>query len=344
MKNDLSCAVVRDLLPSYVEGLTSDETNTAVERHLSACPDCAARRDAMAAPENAEAAEQRREVDYLKTVRRKSGRRVVIAILCTMLLILAGFALKIFVIGSPAQEGELIASGFEEENGVLCLSVTTPYSATAYRGWTVDISDGVANIGARSVLVSPLFPDGGDTVEVPLDGVEEVRLCGRVVWQDGVAIQHETARLYETRTPYVGDMPALNRVANALDIQGSLGPYTNSLHTSSRPYDWTLELANPRAVIAQFESSMNAVAIPLLALVDNLDQVTFAYTDVEGQSYQYTVTKEDAIEILQARMETLEEIGWKTEELGLTLLDSVKDYAASPAEFQRLYQFVTTKL
>ena len=139
-------------------------------------------------------------------------------------------------------------------------------------------------------------------------------------------------------------MPALNRVANALDIQGSLGPYTNSLHTSSRPYDWTLELANPRAVIAQFESSMNAVAITLLALVDNLDQVTFAYTDVEGQSYQYTVTKEDAIDILQARMETLEEIGWKTEELGLTLLDSVKDYAASPAEFQRLYQFVTTKL
>ena len=343
MKNDLTCGVVRDLLPSYVEGLTSEETNRAVEAHLASCPDCAARRDAMAAPEEA-AAEQSREVCCLKTVKRRSGRRVGIASVCTMLLILAGFALKIFVIGSPAQEGELIASGFEEENGVLCLSITTPYSATAYRGWTVDISDGVANIGARSVLVSPLFPDGGDTVEVPLDGVEEVRLCGRVVWQDGVAIQHETARLYETRTPYVGDMPALNRVANALDIQGSLGPYTNSLHTSSRPYDWTLELANPRAVIAQFESSMNAVAIPLLALVDNLDQVTFAYTDVEGQSYQYTVTKEDAIEILQARMETLEEIGWKTEELGLTLLDSVKDYAASPAEFQRLYQFVTTKL
>ena len=345
MKNDLTCGVVRDLLPSYVEGMTSDETNAAVEAHLAACPDSAARRDAMTSPaEPAEAAEQSREVDYLKTVKRKSGRRVVIAIVCTVLLILAGFALKIFVIGSPAQKGELIASGFTEENGVLRLSVTTPYSATAYRGWTVDISDGVANIAARSVLVSPLFPDGGGTVEVPLDGVEEVRLCGRVVWQDGVAIQHETARLYETRTPYVGDMPALNRVANALDIQGSLGPYTNSLHTSSRPYDWTLELANPRAVIAQFESSMNAVAIPLLALVDNLDQVTFAYTDVEGQSYQYTVTKEDAIEILQARMETLEEIGWKTEELGLTLLDSVKDYAASPAEFQRLYQFVTTKL
>ena len=35
MKNDLTCGVVQDLLPSYVEGLTSPESNTAVERHLS---------------------------------------------------------------------------------------------------------------------------------------------------------------------------------------------------------------------------------------------------------------------------------------------------------------------
>ena len=35
MKNDLTCGVVRDLLPSYVEGLTSQETNQAVETHLA---------------------------------------------------------------------------------------------------------------------------------------------------------------------------------------------------------------------------------------------------------------------------------------------------------------------
>ena len=59
MKNDLTCGVVRDLLPSYVEGLTSGETNAAVERHLAGCPDCTARRDAMAAPaEPAETADR----------------------------------------------------------------------------------------------------------------------------------------------------------------------------------------------------------------------------------------------------------------------------------------------
>lgn len=336
--------MVRDLLPSYVEGMTSDETNAAVEAHLAACPDCAARRDAMAAPEETETAEQSREVDYLKTVKRKSGRRVLIAIACTILLITAGFAAKIFIIGTPAQEQDLFVAEAVEQNGILRLSISTPSSATAFWGWTVDTADGVADIHARSVLVSPLFPNGGGTVEVPLDGVDEVRLCGRLVWQDDTLIQERVARLYETKTPYVGDMPALNQVANALDIQGRLGSYTNSLHTSSRPYDWTLELTAPRAVIAKFESSMNAVAIPLLVLVDNLDQVTFAYTDVRGQSYQYTVTKENAIDVLRARMETLKEVGWKTEDLGLTLLDNIKDYAATPAEFQRLYHFVTTKM
>ena len=344
MKNDLTRGVVRDLLPSYVEGMTSDETNAAVEAHLAACPDCAARRDAMAAPEETETAEQSREVDYLKTVKRKSGRRVLIAIACTILLITAGFAAKIFIIGTPAQEQDLFVAEAVKQNGILRLSISTPSSATAFWGWTVDTADGVADIHARSVLVSPLFPNGGGTVEVPLDGVDEVRLCGRLVWQDDTLIQERVARLYETKTPYVGDMPALNQVANALDIQGRLGSYTNSLHTSSRPYDWTLELTAPRAVIAKFESSMNAVAIPLLVLVDNLDQVTFAYTDVRGQSYQYTVTKENAIDVLRARMETLKEVGWKTEDLGLTLLDNIKDYAATPAEFQRLYHFVTTKM
>ena len=51
MKNDLTCAVVRDLLPSCVENLAAAETVQAVERHLAACPDCAARHAAMVDPE-----------------------------------------------------------------------------------------------------------------------------------------------------------------------------------------------------------------------------------------------------------------------------------------------------
>ena len=63
MKNDLSCAVVRDLLPSYVEGLTEKETNEAVERHLEGCPRCRGRYDAMRLDASAKAAEEKAKAE-----------------------------------------------------------------------------------------------------------------------------------------------------------------------------------------------------------------------------------------------------------------------------------------
>ncbi|WP_054740381.1 zf-HC2 domain-containing protein [Cellulosilyticum ruminicola] len=40
MKNELSCAIVRDLLPSYIDELASTETVEAVESHLKQCRAC----------------------------------------------------------------------------------------------------------------------------------------------------------------------------------------------------------------------------------------------------------------------------------------------------------------
>ena len=102
MKNDLTCGVVRDLLPSYVEGLTSPESNTAVERHLSECPDCAQLRTALAGAPKQAAPEDAKEVDYLKKVKRRGWRRVAAAVAVTVLLFTAGVAAKLFVIGEPA--------------------------------------------------------------------------------------------------------------------------------------------------------------------------------------------------------------------------------------------------
>ena len=338
MKNDLTCGVVRDLLPSYVEGLTSQETNQALETHLASCPECTACRDAMKAP--TEPAEQAKEVDYLKTVKRRNGRRVVLAVLCTILLILAGFALKIFVIGTPAQEDELIVSEFAEENGVLRLSIATPYSATAYHGWNVEIADGVADISARSVLVSPLFPDGGGTVEVPLDGVEEVRLCGRTVWQGGIAIRQETFRLYQAKTAYIGDMPALNQIAELVNIRPNFGDYLNSLHTSSRPYRWTLEFTQDgwQGAIGKdsetFDLWISRYAMQLLATVENLEEVGWTYTDHRGEKHSGLITLEEADALLPELMDTYNAshagCDWKP-------LSGIKDYYnASPADLQQL--------
>ena len=55
MKNDLTCEVVQDLLPSYVDHLTSDVTNTAIETHIRECADCRRILSDMQTPEPVQA-------------------------------------------------------------------------------------------------------------------------------------------------------------------------------------------------------------------------------------------------------------------------------------------------
>lgn len=36
----MKCEIIRDLLPNYIEELTSGESNQVIEEHLQTCPDC----------------------------------------------------------------------------------------------------------------------------------------------------------------------------------------------------------------------------------------------------------------------------------------------------------------
>ena len=318
MKNDLTCAVVRDLLPSYVEGLTSEETNRAVERHLSACPDCMAQKNAMAAPaEPAETAEQSREVDYLKTVKRKSGRRVVLAIACTLAVILAGVALKLFVIGEPASR-EGMSWSMRCDETAMDLRVYSTWSGVAYCRWDLENSDGIVRLTATQVLPSLLYDSADHRERISLEGVREVWIADQLIWQDGVAISSGTMDLYAAKTPYVGDISALNRVANALNIQSRCGSYLNSLKTAQEPYGWTLEFSDvyTEKQAAWLDETMEHDLAPLmLALVDNLGEVSWTYRTQDGA--------------LQTRTVTLPQISE-------ALPRPVKDYAASPAQLQQL--------
>ena len=40
MKNTLDCSIVRDMLPLFVENLTSEDSNNAIHRHLEQCESC----------------------------------------------------------------------------------------------------------------------------------------------------------------------------------------------------------------------------------------------------------------------------------------------------------------
>nr|WP_326166995.1 DUF4825 domain-containing protein [uncultured Oscillibacter sp.] len=352
MKNDLTCGVVRDLLPSYVEGLLGEESREAVDRHLESCPECREREEAMASPAEAEGAAK--EVDFLKRVKKGTAKKVVLAVLCTVVIVAAGFLAKEFVIGR-APDPEMIDIELAQVDGEnnLTLLLDTYWGAYELRGLKADTKDRILRYTAREVrrnLFQDLFmqetKDGMTgywkqiPLSIPLKGLDEVWICGRLVWQDGMVISKECLDLLELRTPYCGDAPALGRIARTLNLQERLGDYTTELQTSKRPYSWNLYFKDTFTSKGQ-HNYMTRCEYLMLALVDNLDCVRIYPPAEEGEELMWSqeMPLDAASRALCADWkdrDNLTEQYNKAHGTSWTAKTSVKDYVRSPADFQRL--------
>ena len=332
MKDNLPCAVVRDLLPIYVEGLTEPETNAAVEAHLKTCPACTARLAAMRAPEPPPEAETAKEVDYLKKVKRRSWKRVVLAVLVTVLVLMGALAAKLFLLGSAAGPESMVFY-VEQSDETLSLRISSAVSANAYWGWNTKSQDGVVEISAREGLVSPLHNPASAKLDIPLEGVQEVYLCGRLIWQEGTITAGQALKqfetLYEARTPYVGNPSALNEVAQALNLS-RLGSYTFRLQTGTEPYGWTVDFT--QEIEGLTNELMPYLAPQMLAVVGNLGTVSWTCPDDQGNPQTHTITLEE----VNARLAELTDAYNDANGTDWEALESVKDYAQSPVMLQRL--------
>ena len=335
MKNDLTCAVVGDLLPSYIDGLASEETGAAVRAHLSQCEHCRARYEAMKKATGDIAAEDAREVDYLKTVRRKRRKAVAIAVICTAAALLCALAAKTFVIGAPAQPGEFSYSVSTVENTLELKAWPAVYGhyRIALAQNNVRVEDGTAYITVRKIAAGQqaidVTPEMVKTVTVDLTQVDTVYLCGALLWQDGLTIRQSTNQLYEFRVDYVGDNSAVSALWD--EQSPTYVPYTIALQTDAAPYGLSITYTEP-IDSPGFPSEMQCAAELTLALVGNLDMVSWTYEDSAGEKHSGSVTLEE----IDAQLPGLVQIYNQIYSTDWEALPSVKDYAASPATLQQL--------
>ncbi len=316
MKNDLTCAVVRDLLPTVADGLASEETVAAVNAHTAGCAPCRAMLDGMKAPEPA--ADPAPQVDYLKKVRRRGWLKG-LAVCLAMLLVAAGIAAAwLFGVGVQVDASWLMISGVQIGEDYFGQKVTVSGALTdsgrCVNRVTVKENGNVVTVKVYAVPALGRA-DGNFTHSVRLQGTADRVVIdgGRdqdlIMW-DGVPISRTAAELYNARNPYVGDMAANARVAQALGITRYFGPYTSQLQTGTQPYSWELHLQDPPARVFQNDEQIVARAIALLAAVDNLDEVTLVcpYSDEKNSVHWLTVNVEGACAMtgmdIKAQMDT----------------------------------------
>lgn len=324
MKYDLPCAIVRDLLPSYAEGLTEEETTTAVQEHLEGCADCRKRYEAMTGGETP-AVTGEKEVDFLKTVRKKNVKKVVLAVALAVVLVLGSVAAYAFLIGSPATGVSVDAV---QEGTSVSVHYTSPDSAAALVGCNMKTVDDTVYITARKVLVSPVHTsEPSAAINVDTTGIRKIIAFGQLIWQDGVIIDCNTNQLAENRTPYAGNAPALGKLLSFMELDAHC---TLELQTAQEPYGVTLHFTQPIEKNRRFLMEGNAYV--LLALVDNLGQVS--WDDPSG--YTGTLTLEQA----NAAIPGLAEAYNAAHGTDLLSLNSVKDYGADSYRLQLLRNFL----
>ena len=92
----MNCNIIKDILPSYVDGLCSEDTRKVVEKHLEQCEECQRFRKMMEVepPSNSIhmlSDEVKAAKDPFKRINKKRRIQVLIAIVITFMMTIIGF-------------------------------------------------------------------------------------------------------------------------------------------------------------------------------------------------------------------------------------------------------------
>ena len=301
MKNKLPCEVVKDLLPSYVEQLTSDVTNELVKEHVEDCVDCKGTLEAMnqqnMAYEKEQETAQEKEIDFLKKTRKRTRWIVIGSLVAAFLLFCVLMFADMFLIGDPVGS-ESVYCRAQVYGNVLKIESTMIDSARVPSDIVFEEAEpGIINVSYKAVLCSPWNNRGTMTAEYEskAEQIRQVKVKDRIIWADGEDILTLTSAVYATRNPYVGDMPANAVPMTVLDMPRYFGDFSHELQTAKEPYGWIFKLFEeiPKEHVQTKETAMKSYAYVLLAVVENLGEVTYTYTS-DGKESKLTVTKEDA--------------------------------------------------
>ena len=171
MKQNIPCELIRDLLPLYVDGLTSEASNREIKEHLETCGSCRERYERMKRELEGEGiaalAEETREIDYLKKVRRRGLRKMLLTAAGILAAVALAIFVKLFVIGFPV-DSYLITYMDVYEDTVRVGGVFYGSAQCYSRYRLAEQKDGTQKLVIYGTLPSPWNRDGAFNLEAEL--------------------------------------------------------------------------------------------------------------------------------------------------------------------------------
>ncbi|MCF6459768.1 zf-HC2 domain-containing protein [Clostridium sp. Cult3] len=195
----ITCNVIEDLLPLYVEGLTSDDTRVLVEEHLKTCIDC---RKQFELIENPKEIPMDTNVEPFKRVERKLFRERIQIIALTITLVLIIVITSIAYLTSPKYlpYSSDIMSLTEHEDGKVIITFddeVAGYDINRHEAdnkegyvyhlttWNTIWNQDIFKNNAQSIILNP---DGEKVVAVyyySTDGTGDILIHGKDLLEGG---------------------------------------------------------------------------------------------------------------------------------------------------------------
>ena len=87
---NISCNIIKDLLPSYVDNISSEETKQLVEEHLKECEECKEYLDNMKSEIKVSSVDEKKAIKiFSKEIKKKRLVAIILSIIITLVLVIA---------------------------------------------------------------------------------------------------------------------------------------------------------------------------------------------------------------------------------------------------------------
>lgn len=302
--NEITCSIVKDLLPLYVEGLTNEENNILIKQHLSECEDCRKifeeiKSELYVNSNRDKSCNDKKEtatVDYLKRTNKKRKHWITFGIVMALALCLSLAVVNHLFAAHPVSAEQVMIENIVVEEGKLHIDGNLRDSSYGVSSLKLSVSDGTALIDMESRLLNPFAKNSFSADFNTFEEVYSIMLGDNVIWENGITIPFSISSIYAARHEFIGDMYMNTLSVNALKMPEDLGPYKSELQTSKEPYSWTIYLENDLSkrnspdtlnALLQFYSEM------LIATIDDLDTVRFVF-DSDGTTNEFIFSEADA--------------------------------------------------
>ena len=311
MKTELTCAIVQDLLPSYIDGLVSEETKEAVQLHLEDCENCRESCERMTSVSiQTSTPFEQAEVDYLRKTRKRI-RFMIWAVLACAILVIGLFGMGWYLFhGQQCDVSQTICS-IEVQGNNAYIAVAPKDKTRAVS--KIVLEDSFGELKGTVYTVPAFFYRGGKTMQYFASRrIKQVSIGNRILWSDGEVISPEISDIYQMRmTAEPEDMLLL------LGIEERAG----NCRIRVNPNDAARLEIYPEKLRDDTEECLDRFAAMAILVDPRIQFVDLYFPD--GNTYRQTVTADAVSDVLGIDIKTYVQTAGDLQRIYVLIMNSV---------------------